>query len=453
MIQSIPTLYPLTKRKIVMVHRLTLVMELLKKDNMARHFLVMAGFGLAIGIFNSLYQLAMGRMLQLGDYGILGSLNSLFMVVTVLALTIRTAMTKFISRYHAENNQEAIGYLWRVYLKRLLILGAIAFAFVAALSPQISGFLRIPNPWYPVVLFSSLTLAFALPLNEGTLNGLHRFFSLGWVTTLWALLRLVLAILLIKVGLGLYGSLAPYMIAYIIVFPIAYYMLKDLPQKGKDKVEFVGLRYYVGLSFVAILAYTILTSFDMVLVKHFLNEEQAGNYAAIAALGRLSLFAPMGVAFALFPKTSGLHELGKSHRPVLLIAVIFTILLTGLVAVLYWQFPNFFVHLLGQDELGQDKYILAVPHLFEYSIAMMFFAVSYIFMNYFLSLNRIKIAYILAGAAFLQVLLILYFHENITQVVSAVIISSAVCLAATLIFYQWWQRPRRLIVSDSQRSD
>jgi O-antigen/teichoic acid export membrane protein len=448
MIQSIPTLYPLSKRKIVMVHRLTLVMELLKKDNMARHFLVMAGFGFVIGIFNYLYQLAMGRMLQPSEYGVLMSLNSLFMVVTVLAITIRTAMAKFISKYHAENNLEAIGYLWRVYQKRLLIFGAIAFVFVAALSPQISGFLRIGNPWYPVVLFSSLTLAFVFPLNQGALNGLHRFFSLGWTDALWPLLRFVLAILLIKLGMGLYGGLAPSMIAYIVVVPITYYILKDLPRNGRGSVEPSGLRSYVSLSFIAILAYTMLTWVDMILVKHFLNDDQAGNYAAIAALGRVSLFAPMGIALALFPKTSGLHELGKSHRPVLLIAVLFTTLLTSLVVIIYWLFPNFFVNLLGSG-----KYTLAAPYLYKYGMAMMFFAISYIFMNYFLSLNLIKIAYIFAAVGFLQILLILYFHGDIAQVANDVLVSSVVCLLANLIFYLWWQRPRCLIASDSTRNN
>jgi O-antigen/teichoic acid export membrane protein len=370
------------------------------------------------------------------------------MVVTVLAITIRTAMAKFISKYHAENNLEARGYLWRVYQKRLLIFGAIAFVFVAALSPQISGFLRIGNPWYPVVLFSSLTLAFVFPLNQGALNGLHRFFSLGWTDALWTLLRFVLAILLIKLGMGLYGGLAPSMIAYIVVVPITYYILKDLPRNGRGSVELSGLRSYVSLSFIAILAYTMLTWVDMILVKHFLNDDQAGNYAAIAALGRVSLFAPMGIALALFPKTSGLHELGKSHRPVLLIAVLFTTLLTSLVVIIYWLFPNFFVNLLGSG-----KYTLAAPYLYKYGMAMMFFAISYIFMNYFLSLNLIKIAYIFAAVGFLQILLILYFHGDIAQVVNDVLVSSVVCLLANLIFYLWWQRPRCLIASDSTRNN
>jgi len=423
-----------------MLHRLGFIREQIKTDDMARHGLMLAGFGFALGLFNYLYQLAMARMLQPDDYGIVMSLTSLFMIVSVFALTIRTAMAKFVSRYHTEGNMAAVGHLWRSYLKWTLIIGVASFLIVAVLSPKIAWFLRIADYWYVVVLFSALTLAFAVPLNYGTLNGLHRFLPLGWTTTLWALLKLVLAILFIKLGMGVFGALAPFIVAFIIIFAITYYLLRDLPQKGTDRVEILGLRSYLSLSLVAILSYTVVTNVDVVLVKHFLDADQAGNYAAVAALGRAALFAPMGIALAMFPKTSGLYEAGKSHRPVLLMAVLLTTVITGIIVAIYSAFPHFFVNLLG----GTDKYVLAEPYLFRYSLAMLFFAVSYIFMNYFLSLNRIQVAYVFAATAFLQVLLVLYFHRDIAQVVNVMLISGAVCLFATLVFYQLWQRPRRL---------
>ena len=421
-----------------MLRRARLVIERIKSGDMARHGILMAAFGFALGLFNYLYQLAMGRMLQPDDYGILVSLTSLFLIVSIFALAIRTAMAKFISKYHAENNMKAAGNLWRLYLKRTLVLGVVVFIITALLSPAISGFLRIGNFWYPLTLFSALILAFALPVNYGTLNGLHRFLPLGWTTTLWALLKLVLAIVFIKLGFGLYGGLIPFLLAFIIVFAITLSLLKDLRDGNAGKVEIVGFRSYLGLSFIAVLAYTVLTNVDVVLVKHFLSSEQAGNYAAIAALGRAALFAPMGIALAMFPKVSGLHEMGKSHRPVLLMAVLLTLLISGTIVVIYWIAPQFVIGFLGRDEFGVLKYALAVPHLSKYALAMILFAVSYIMMNYSLSINRIKIAYPFIATAFLQVVLILYFHADIAQVVNVMLVSAGVCLIAVLAFYMFW---------------
>lgn len=427
-----------------MLHRLTLIIERIKSDDMVRHGLLMAAFGFALGLFNYLYQLAMGRMLQPEDYGILMSLTSLFLIVSIFALAIRTVMAKFVSKYHAEGNMKAASNLWRLYLKRTLLLGVVAFIIIALLSPVISGFLRIGNFWYPLTLFSALILAFALPVNYGTLNGLQRFLPLGWTTTLWALLKLVLAIVLIKLGFGLYGGLIPFLLAFIIVFAITLSLLKDLRDGNAGKVEIVGFRSYLGLSFIAILSYTVLTNIDVVLVKHFLSPEQAGNYAALSALGRAALFVPMGIALAMFPKASGLHEMGKSHRPVLLMGILLTLLISGTIVVIYWIAPQFVIGFLGRDEFGVLKYALAVPHLSKYALAMILFAVSYIIMNYLLSINRTRVAYPFMATAFLQVVLILYFHGDIAQVVNVMLVSSAICLIAVITFYLLWVRTHAL---------
>ena len=423
-----------------MLRKLSFIVGRIKSDDMARHGILMAAFGFAMGLFNYLYQLAMARMLQPHDYGILMSLTSLFLIISIFALVIRTVMSKFISRYYAEGNMKAASSLWRLYLKRTLILGVAVFIVAALLSPIISGFLRIGNFWYPLTLFSALILAFAVPVNYGTLNGLHRFFHLGWTTTLWAVLKLVLAIVLIKLGFGLYGGLIPFILAFIIIFAITLALLKDLRGGNAERVEIVGFRSYLGLAFVAILAYTVLTNIDVVLVKRFLSAEEAGNYAAIAALGRAALFAPMGIALAMFPKSSGLHEMGKSHRSVLLMGVLLTLLISGAVVVIYWIDSAFVLGFLGKYESGALKYPLAVDHLFKYALAMLLFAVSYVIMNYFLSISRIRVAYPFMVTAFLQVVLIMYFHGDIAQVVNVVLISAAVCLIAVIAFYLFWVR-------------
>jgi len=423
-----------------MFHKAILLWQKVTSDDMARHGLMMAGFTFAHGVFSYLYQLAMGRMLQPADFGILLSLTNLYLIVSVFSLTVRTAMTKYISKYKAMGNMDVVGYLWRVYFKRTLILGVAAFLIAGFVSPAVSGFLRLGNIWYPIVLFSTLIFSFAVPLNWGTLNGLQRFIPLGWTYVFWVFLRLVLAVVLIKLGLGLYGGLAPYIIANVVVLAITYYYLKSLPSGRGFKADVMGIRSYVSLFFVAIFSHTLLINVDIVLVRHFLDEVQAGNYAAISTLGKVVMFAPVGIVLAMFPKTSGLHESGKTHRPVLLKSVLLTTIVTGAIVVIYWAFPNFFVDLLG----GTGKYTLAAPYLFKYSLAILFFAVSYIFMNYFFSLNYIKVAYIFAGVAFLQVLLIVYFHSDIGQIVNVMLISGAFCLFATLLFYQWWQRSVRM---------
>ena len=419
-----------------MLDRLNRVKERIRSDEMARHGLLMAGFGFAAGFFNYLYQLGMGRMLQPEDYGILMSLVNIFLIISIFALTFRTVMTRYVSRYQAEGRLDMSGYLWRLYQKRTLILGVVSFVVLGLLSPPIAGFLNIDQYWLPVIVFSTLIFAFALPVNYGTLNGLQRFVPLGACNTLQAMLKVGFGVLLIKLGCGLAGGLLAFLLAFGIVFFITLYLLRDLPKSGSQRMEISGLGAYAGLAFVAILAFSMLTNVDVVLVKHFLDADTAGNYAAIAVLGRAALFVPMGIALAMFPKTSGCLETGVSHRPLLLVSMLLTLVSVGALVVLYWLFPDFFVNLLGTD-----KYTLAAPHLFRYGLAFLFFSLSYIMVNYFLSLDRTRVAYPFMAVALLQVVLILYFHADIGQVVNVMLVTGALNLISMAFFYLWTQRP------------
>lgn len=419
-----------------MLKILTLVKDRIRTDDMARHGLLMSGFGLAVAVFNYLYQLAMGRMLSPENYGTLLSLTSLFVIITIFARTIRTVITKFVSKYATEDNWPGIRHLWKSYLKRMLLIGTLAFIIVALLSPLISYFLNIDNNWYIVILFSSLIFALALPVNYGVLNGLQRFTPLGITLTLLPFLKVVLAVLL-TLYFGLVGGLLPFLIAHLIVFAVTFWLLRNMWGGGSKKIESSGFSTYVGLSFIAMLSFIVLTNIDVVLAKHYLGPEQAGNYSALSVLGRIALFAPIGITAAMFPKTSGLHEAGLGHRSVFWIAMLLTLLLTGGVVIIYKLFPGFVVNLLGIDEVGASKYPLAAPHLVRYGVAMMFFALAYVLVNYFLSLNLIKVAYLFLGTALLQVVLILYYHQDIGQIANIMLLSSAVCLLSMVFFYMW----------------
>jgi O-antigen/teichoic acid export membrane protein len=59
---------------------------------------------------------------------------------------------------------------------------------------------------------------------------------------------------------------------------------------------------YLALILTSTLALSFLLSADVLLVKHFFGGRQAGEYAAVAALGRAIFWGAAGVAAVLFPK-------------------------------------------------------------------------------------------------------------------------------------------------------
>lgn len=413
-----------------MLHRLTLMGERLKADDMARHGTIMVVFVLLGGFFRYLYELSMGMMLPPAQYGALFSLISLLMIVSIFSQTIQTSIAKFTSKFNVEGKPGRINYLWKTSLKRTLLFGVASFLILVLLSPLISKFLNIDNNWYCVIVFSSFIFAFAFPANLGVLQGMQRFFPLGLSTALVGFLRLSIGVLLVSLGFGLYGGLLCVPLTFLAVFVITLFFLSGLAKVGNEKVEVSGLFSYAGLAMLAIAGFAVLTNIDVLLAKHYLSPENAGTYAAIGVLGRASLVAPMGIAIAMFPKTSDLFERGKGQRSILRKAMLLTILLGGGVVIVYWLFPEFVVNVLFGG-----KYPLAVPYIFKYGLAMFLFAISFLLMNFLLSLNQTKVAYPLLMVMVVQLGLIVFFHANIAQIVDIVLLSSAACLALMVPVY------------------
>lgn len=399
-------------------------------DEMTRHGLMMVTFGILSGFFNYLYQLSMGILLTVGQYGVLFSLTSLFVILLVFSQTITMATAKFTSKLKGESRLGGVNFLWRFFLKRILLISVAAFILLVALSPLISRFLNLDSLFHLIILFSAVLIIYLLSVNWGILQGLQRFWPLGSSQALAAFLRLALGSLLVYLGLGIGGGLAAIPISFAVVLLLTFFSLRTLSRAGNERVAVVGLDSYAGGILVAILAITMLTNVDVILAKHYLSATDAGNYSAISVLGRIAFYAPVGVAAAMFPKTSALFESGGDYRRLFLKAVLLAVLIAGGIALVYGLFPQ----LVTQFLFG-SKYPLVAPYLFTYGLAMAFFALCFMSINYFLSLNQTKVAYPLLVVMLLQITLIALFHSSIAQLVNIMLICGILSIIFMLPFF------------------
>ena len=98
--------------------------------------------------------------------------------------------------------------------------------------------------------------------------------------------------------------------------------------------------------------------------------------------------------------------------------------------VIFWLAPNPIINLMFSD-----KYPLVAPYLFRYASAMALFALSFLLMNYLLSLNQTKVAYPFLGAVVVQLVFIAFFHNNINEVVNVMLGCSVLSLILMLPFF------------------
>ena len=398
-------------------------------SNLARHGSMMVIFGLVAGGFNYLYQVLMGVMLTPEEYGTLFSLISLIAIAAVFSQTFQTSAAKYTSKFKTDEEWGRIKYLWRSALNSTLLFGVGLFILMALFTPLISRFLHIDNYWYCIIVFASLILAFALPVNQGVLLGLQRFLPLGLSTVLMAVLKVGLGGVFVYVGLGIGGGLLPLAISGLLVFIVTFYFLKDLKPIGDEKCMVGGFISYTALACLAIFSFAVLTNADVILAKHYLGADEAGHYSIVSVLGRVAFFLPMGIAIAMFPKTSDLFESGGNHFHVLQKAFVYTLLLGGVVVAIFWLLAGPIV-----DFFFHEDYSVVASCVPKYGAAMLLFALVLVVMYYLLSLNQTLIGYPLLGMVILELVLVALFHSSVFQIVNIMLIVGVVSLLVSIPF-------------------
>ena len=408
-------------------------MSIAKKFNILGHefyrdaFIMMAAMTLS-NFFNYLYQLLMGRLLTPQEYGELFSLLSLFYIFSVLFTTINTSITKFTAVYNVNNEYGKIKGILIKATKSFTLLGIGMYIVLILLSPIISSFLNIENKIYVIALFASIPFGLMLPAYQGVLRGLQRFEALGISVSSWAFFKLLFGVLLVLLGYGVLGGVLGVFLAHVGGFLITLLFLKDLFRyKHNHDIELKDIIKYSGLAFLAIFAYTTMWNIDVILVKHYLSPLEAGNYSAISVLGKIALFAPGAVGMVVFPKAAEKHEKGEKHLHILLKGLALVFLISGGVVLAYALFPKFIITFIYGE-----KYLSVAPYLWRYALAMTFFAMTGVTINYMLSINRMKISWYVLGMLTAEIA-VLSMTRNIPTIINTLIAISLTTISILLI--------------------
>ena len=132
----------------------------------------------------------------------------------------------------------------------------------------------------------------------------------------------------------------------------------------------------------------------------------------------------------LLPTVVKLKKEGKNTSKVLYKYVGYIGAISFSIVLVCFIFPKYIILLLFGDQ-----YVGVGDLLWKYALATSLFAVSNIFAYYYLSLDRYFPVLFLAILGVSQVLLIVFFHKSLEQVVHVQIIAMFVLLVAQFLYY------------------
>lgn len=369
-----------------------------------------------VSLGSFLYHLVLARILGPVEYGVLASLIGLTYLLSIpmgaLDMLVTKVVSSFDPKFVVPHTNYFIRYLWSYFLKLCLVTIPIFLIFI----PVIMRFLHIDEPWGIVFVGIFVYLGLIGVALRSALKGMLEFLSMISIQVVETYLRLIIAIGLV---LWLWHSYLSPLLATVIALLIAIIAMyrKLQPVFSSKVVSFI--RHDISLKSVGIGSlilsgtYAAMYSVDILLVKHFFSDFQAGIYAVLATAGKIIFFAVAPIGVSLIPVISR-----KSKRPweargdLLLIIALVTVLSIGVIGA-YLLFPDLIISMLFTP-----KFKDAVPYLPWMGLVMFFYSLANSCSGFLLALGRIKSALIPLCFVIFEVILIIIFHHNISEVIT-----------------------------------
>lgn len=403
---------------------------------------VMVGLTLLASIVNYGSSLVFSRILTPESFGDLTALLALSVVMAVPTGAAQTVVAARVARFSADGDEGRIRYIVRYAGVHVGTVATCVTLLYLAGVPLVDRALSLQASGPAFALAPLIWLTFLVPVALGVLQGLDRYIAFGLMSLGVAISRLVFGIPLTEIGGGAGGALAGQAIGQLFVVLTAAYLLRHWWSHRGTGAARAGFKRVPNLSSVSatapFVAFAVISNFDVVLAKIFLDPRAVGLYAALATVAKIFVFLPGAVAVALVPSAAraGTDVLQRSRA--LQAAALAVVAATVFVALPMALMPKLTLRIMFGD-----TYEVASSGLFPMLLAGTGLALLYLLVFYAVTIEDSTWIALLVLGVVMQVVGIVAFHESPTQiaVVQASVVAALLALNE-LAFHPLLRRPR-----------
>jgi len=395
--------------------------------------LLAGGSVLAVAMFaanggNYLLNVVLGRWLDPPEFADANLMVTLMLLVTAIAVSLqliaaRSAGINVVAARPQDTRQLAHS------LERWAFLAGVVLALVLALgAPTWADFFNSASAWPFVILGVGMPAYLVQAVGRGVLQGQLEFSALAGTFVKEMIVRLVLGVVLVRLGFGVIGATAALSASFIATWlavrsALTWDSTVPLERRPIDR----DVIAYAGPVAVLLLGQIIINNGDVLISKQGLEPVEAGVYAAVALVGRAVFFLSWSVATTLFPAAAQREEAGEQSHG-LLHGGLAAVAVLGVVAVVGARW-------LGGTVLGRvfgEEYADVSTQLAAYALATAVFAMANLIVSHYLALGELREALIMLGGAVVQTALLLLADRDIDALIRAQVIAMFILFAAVL---------------------
>jgi O-antigen/teichoic acid export membrane protein len=311
-------------------------------------------------------------------YGLWAVIGSVVGYLGLLDLGVRVGITRFVARYAAQRDQEAMNRVVSTALWVFIGAGILASLIAFALTLLLPSFVDVPGAFRgdaaAAVPISGVAVAVALlgGVYGGVIAGLQRFTVVNAIDIGVELLRAAGVVVVLRAGGGLVG-LAIVQLASVTLrgalYTIGAYRLQPGLRTARSLLDLATLRAvirYSGYTTILHVLGMVIFQSDAVLIAAIMPVSQVTTFVIAGNLAQAALQVLGGISRTLFPAVSArqatdgmtgaavLMRDGIRLGSVVVLPVIITFLARGHTFIGLWMGPQF------ASDAGEVLRILAI---------------------------------------------------------------------------------------------
>jgi len=343
---------------------------------------ILTTFGNAL---NYLCQILMGRFFSVSNYGIINTIFSLTVIISVIGSTASIILSKIIS----ENKKRTSSLCYEI-LKIVNIVCTVLFIVSMVISPIILYILK----WdYLVIVFAIISLITSIyPIvYQGIFGGLGKFVKLGLYTLIIPIIKIIcliiVALLNINGNLEIYSILLSIILGNVISLVVGYVITKKNikgTNKNNNKIKNIWMEY--KNIFYANILIMFLMNIDILYLTCFYDSKTIGLYSSVLVFGKMIYYFVTALVTVMLPMISKNKKDTNYVDSMLYKTLMYTVILT----VVFLIPTNMFGKSILNIVFG-SKYDPAIVYLKYASLISLSYSLNLILLNYFAGINKIKI--------------------------------------------------------------
>lgn len=355
------------------------------------------------------YSAYLGRVLSFEDFALVGLINGLISLVSIIFGSLGKTMTYRTGYLMGKSGDKAAISFWAITRRKSLKLSFGLGILWIVISPFLLAYFRLNN-LIPLFLFSPILLVnMAASADKGLLLSRFDFKGISIVTIVEPIIKVALAVLLVYLGLKNWAY-ATIPASAVVAFFVGWMLVKE----NKKKIENIKEATYnfpfkfLLISIISGVSAIIFLNLDVIFAKHYLTPKEAGIYTLAALIGKMIYFlgalaSPFTIAFVSRNDGANIDTKKFLH-----LTVAGTLILSLPAFIVIALFGNSIVPILFGE-----KALVTLPYLTLISFGMVCFSVASVYTEYYLAKKYYSFPVVALVLGMIELGLLEVFHTGV----------------------------------------